>query len=75
MGAAPVARAGANLVADRYDIQIKFEHHLQQGTRYDLEAVEVAPAVPEVDVLIGRDVLEKVSILYDGPNQKLALMY
>jgi predicted aspartyl protease len=74
-GAAPVGRAGMDLVADRYEIGIKFEHHLQPGNWYDLQAVEIAPGMPGVDVLIGRDLLKKVTMLYDGPNGKLALMY
>lgn len=73
MGSTPVRSAGANLVALTYDIQIKFEQHTQPGAWYDLEAVEAAPATAGVDVLIGRDLLKKVTMLYDGANGKLAL--
>lgn len=34
----------------------------------DLEVVEAAPASPDVDVLIGRDFLSHLSLLYDGPR-------
>lgn len=74
VGAVPVGRIGANQVAGTYDIRIKFEHHLQPGNWYDLEAVAVAPATPGVDVLIGRDLLQRVTMLYDGPNGKLVLI-
>ena len=63
------------MIVNAYDIGIKFEHYLQPGTWYDLEAIEVAPVTPGVDVLIGRDVLKKVTMLYDGPNGKLVLMH
>jgi len=74
-GKAPVGRVGASLIVNAYDIGIKFEHYLQPGPWYDLEAVEVAPATPGVDVLIGRDMLKKVTLLYDGLNGKLVLMH
>jgi predicted aspartyl protease len=74
-GTAPVGRAGTNIIVNTHDIAIKFEHHLQPGTWFDMEAVEVAPATPGVDVLIGRDLLKRVTLLYDGLNGKLVLMY
>jgi len=75
VGATPVGRAGAHVVADTFDIQVKFERHLQPGTWYVVEAVQVTPATPGVDVLIGRDLLQKVKLLYDGSAGKLVLMY
>jgi hypothetical protein len=74
-GAAPVGRAGATSTADVYDIGIKLEHHLQPGTWYELPVVEFAPATPGVDVLIGRDLLKKVTMLYDGANGKVVMMF
>jgi hypothetical protein len=70
-----VVRPGTSFIADTYELQLKLDHHLQPGTWYDVEAVEVAPASPGVDVLIGRDLLKHVTLLYDGPNGKLVLMY
>jgi hypothetical protein len=40
-----------------------------------LAVVEVTPATPGVDVLIGRDLLQEVTMLYDGPNKKLVFMF
>jgi predicted aspartyl protease len=70
----PVERAGAKVVADVYAVRIKLAHHLQPGRWYELEAVEIAPASPGVNVLIGRDLLENTTLLYDGSNGKLVLM-
>jgi hypothetical protein len=70
----PVERVGANIFADLYAVRIKLAHHLQPGRWYELEAVEVAPASPGVDVLIGRDLLENTTLLYDDSNGKLVVM-
>jgi hypothetical protein len=73
-GAAPLGRVGATSTVDVYDIGVKFVHHLQPGIWYELPAVEVAPANPGIDVLIGRDLLKHVTMLYDGTNGKVVLM-
>src|SRR3954447_4085377 len=74
-GTAPIGRAGATLIAEVYDIGIKFEDHLHHGTWYELRVVKVTPATPGVDVLLGRDLLEHVTMLYDGSNQKTAIIF
>jgi predicted aspartyl protease len=74
-GTAPVGRAGATTTADVHDIGIKFEHHLLPGSWYELAVVEVTPATPGVDVLIGRDLLEHVTLLYAGPDKKLVITF
>jgi hypothetical protein len=58
-----------------YDIRVKFEGHLTPGRWFELEAVETAPATPGVDVLIGQDLLQNLTLLYNGPLGKLVLMY
>ena len=75
MGIAPIGHARATTTVDVYNVGIKFESHLQRGVWHELEVVEVAPETPGVDVLIGRDLLKHVSLLYDGANEKLAIMF
>jgi hypothetical protein len=58
-----------------YDIRLKFDSHLLPGRWFDLEAIETAPATPGVDVLIGQDLLLKLTLLDNGPLGKLVLMY
>jgi hypothetical protein len=59
----------------RYDLRLKFEGHLSPGRWFDLTVVETAPATPGVDVLIGQDLLLRLTLLYNGPLGKLVLMY
>jgi predicted aspartyl protease len=75
VGTTPIKGVGASSLAHTYEIQIKFEHHLQPGTWYNLEAVEAVPATPGVDILIGRDLLKNIAMFYDGPSEKLTLMF
>jgi predicted aspartyl protease len=65
---------GAELATDAFFVRIQFAHHLEPGRWYELEVVEVAPATLGVDVLIGRDLLENITMLYDGSNGKLVLL-
>jgi predicted aspartyl protease len=74
-GSTPIGRAGASLIADMYDVRIKFEHHRLPGTWYDLTVVEVSPANQGVDILIGRDLLKNATMLYDGSNGKLYIKF
>jgi hypothetical protein len=76
VGRTTLGRAGTdNVLSYVYDIRLKFDGHLILGRWFDLEAVETAPATPGVDVLIGQDLLLKLTLLYNGPLGKLVLMY
>jgi predicted aspartyl protease len=69
-------RAGATGVAvDVYEIRLKFNSHLAPGWWFDSKAVETTLAAPGVDVLIGQDLLRKLTVLSNGPLGKLVLMY
>jgi hypothetical protein len=76
IGRPPVMRPGA---APRhglsYDVRLKFEHHLTPGRWFDLEVIQATPATPGVDVLIGLDLLLKLTLISNGPLGKLVLMY
>src|SRR5262249_1346236 len=58
-----------------YSIPLKLEGHLSPGRWFELRAVETTPATPGVDVLIGQDLLQNFTLLYNGPIGKLVLMY
>lgn len=76
LGVRTLDRAGAVAVLGYiYDIRLKFESHLAPGRWFDLKAVETTPATPGVDVLIGQDLLLKLTMLSNGPLGKLILMY
>jgi hypothetical protein len=75
VGDTTLGRAGAAPVAGHiFDVRLKFDSHLAPGRWFDLEAVETAPATPGVDVLIGQDLLLKLTMLFNGPLGKLVLM-
>jgi len=70
-----IGAASVTVTVTTYDVRLKFEGHVVPGTWFDLEAVETAPATPGVDVLIGQNLLLKLTMLYNGPLGKLVLMY
>jgi len=76
VGSVKFGRAGsADAVGYLYDIRLKFDSHLLPGRWFDLEAIETDPATPGVDILIGQDLLLKLTMVYNGPLAKLVLMY
>jgi hypothetical protein len=40
-----------------------------------VQALGVGPATPAVLALIGRDILDQCTFLYDGPNRKFTLTF
>jgi hypothetical protein len=64
-----------------WDIRLAFEPDPQdpqwwlRGQWFNLEAIEVTPASAGVDVLIGRDLLKKIVMSWDGPRSKVLVMY
>jgi hypothetical protein len=58
-----------------YDIRLKFEGHLSPFLWFDVEVIEVNPATPGIDVLIGQDLIQQLTLLSNGPLGKLVLMY
>lgn len=76
VGGTSLKRPGApSIEVRRYEIRLKFDGHLTPGRWLDLITAETAPATPGVDVLIGRDLLSRLTLLYNGPIDKLVLMY
>jgi hypothetical protein len=55
-----------------YDITVKLPER-GPGPEFPIQAVEIVPATPSVLVLIGRDILEYGTLLFDGENWAFSL--
>jgi predicted aspartyl protease len=76
LGAQPVRRAGGGSTWHyTYEVRIRFGGHSVRGRWFNLEAVEIQPATPEVDILIGMDLLLKIDMGWLGPRRLLFLSY
>jgi predicted aspartyl protease len=74
IGNVPVSRAGGVTVwRDTYHVRIRFGGHTGPGRWFAVEAVEVQPATPDVDVLIGMDLLIKIDMAWIG-SRRLVLL-
>ncbi len=58
-----------------YDIRIRFGGHSARGRWFNLEAVETQPATPDIDILIGMELLLKIDMAWLGPRRSLFLIY
>jgi predicted aspartyl protease len=76
LGVQPVQRAGGGFAMHyTYDIRIRFGGHSARGRWFNLEAVETQPATPDVDILIGMELLLKIDMAWLGPRRSLFLIY
>jgi hypothetical protein len=50
-----------------------FEGDSGSGRWFNLEVIEARPLTPDVDVLIGMDLLVRMSMIWDGPNRQVIL--
>ncbi len=74
LGTAPVGRAGGGRSFPlTYDVRLRFGGHAGPGRWYPAEAVEVQPATPNVDVLIGMDLLIRIDMGWAGPRRLVFL--
>jgi hypothetical protein len=74
IGVIPVTRAGATLVwRENYHVRIRFGSHKGPRRWFAIEAVAVQPATPDVDVLIGMDLLIKIDMTWFG-SRRLVLI-
>ncbi len=75
IGHARVHIPGGGVVwVDTYFINLKFGGHAAKGRSFALEVIEFQPSTPDVDVLIGMDVLIKIKMSWDGPRGSVTLM-
>ena len=66
-------RFGLNVAT--YDVRLRFEGHLTPGRWFKIEAPEVQPALPNIDIIIGRDLLQFVRMTWDGPGGSSGVEY
>jgi hypothetical protein len=76
LGVQPVRRAGGgSSMHDTYDIRIRFGGQAVRGRWFNLEAVAIQPATPDIDILIGMELLLKIDMAWLGPRRLLFLSY
>jgi predicted aspartyl protease len=69
-----VQRAVGGLVwHNTYLVRVRFGGRAAPGQWFNVEAVEVLPATPDVDVLIGMDLLLKIDMAWNGPGRLVLL--
>ena len=74
IGYVPVSRAGGvTCFHGTYDVRIRFGGHTGPGRWYAVEAAEIQPATPDVDVLIGMDLLLKIYMVWNGSGRLVLL--
>jgi hypothetical protein len=45
------------------------------GRWFNLEVIEAQPLTPNVDVLVGMDLLVRINMMWSGPSRQVALTY
>ena len=72
IGVMPITRPNGTIAwVNSYDVRIQFG---SQGRFHDVEAVETQPATPNIDVLIGLDLLLRIRMGWDGRGRLLTLV-
>ena len=68
-----VERAGRGRSSrDVYDVRLTLGTH---RPAFEVQVVKIAPATHTVAVLIGRDILKKGTLLFDGENETFSLWF
>ena len=76
IGTVPVTRAGGVTVwLNTYDIRLRFGGHAGRGRWFALEGIEVQPGTPEVDVLIGMDLLIQIDMAWSGARRSVLIAH
>jgi predicted aspartyl protease len=60
---------------DTYFVSLKFGGHAAKGRSFALEVIEYEPSTPDVDVLIGMDLLIRIKMKWDGPRGSVTLTF
>ena len=66
---------GSGAYAASYDVRFRFGDDGSPGLWLDAEAPMVQPATPDVDIIIGRDLLQAVRMTWDGPGGSFEVEY
>jgi predicted aspartyl protease len=61
--------------ADTYFVELSFGGHSGKGRSFALEVIEYQPSTPNVDVLIGMDLLVRIRMKWDGPMGLVILSF
>jgi hypothetical protein len=69
IGNVPVRASGVTVWHDTFNVRIRFGGHTGQGRWFAVEAVEFQPATPDVDVLIGMDLLIRIDMAWIGSRR------
>jgi len=76
IGRARVHLPGVGVVwDDTYFVRLKFGGHARPGRWFGLEVIEYRPSTPNIDVLIGMDLLVMINMVWDGPRGLLVLTF
>ncbi len=70
-----VRHAGRSVMVPSYAARVRFQGHDGLAGWQELTLVGSAPATPGVGMLIGRDMLARVTMLYDGPKNSVVLLF
>lgn len=74
IGCARINLPGVGIVwGDTYYLRIKLGSHAGAGRWFGMEVIEYQPSTPDVDILIGMDLLVRVNMIWDGPHGFLVL--
>jgi predicted aspartyl protease len=69
LGMQPVLLSGGKISFDPiYDIMLRVGGHITKGPWHPLLVTSTEPATPDVDVIIGMDLLIKLQWAWDGPS-------
>jgi hypothetical protein len=76
IGSLPLGRPGVGPIwHDTYDVRIRFGGHTNPGRWFALEAIQAQPATPDVDVLIGMDLLIRIDMVWLGSRRLILLTH
>ena len=66
---------GGTVWLPTYDVRVRFGGHAGPGRWFAIEAVEVQPATPDVDVLIGMDLLLRIDLAWFGQQRRIEMTH
>jgi predicted aspartyl protease len=76
-----IGRARVNLPGlgvvwdDTYFVRLRFGGSAKPGRWFGLEVIEYQPSTPNIDVLIGMDLLVRINMVWDGPGGLLIVRF
>jgi predicted aspartyl protease len=74
VGRARVNHPGLGVVwDDTYFVRLKFGRSAKQSRWFGLEVIVYQPSTPNIDVLIGMDLLVRINMAWDGPRGVVVL--